>query len=156
MTCAWSSLPAFITAPEVIAALVGMATQSSVDGWYQALAKLRLNPPDWAIPTVWTLLYVAMGASLWLFLRAADARVARTGTILFAAQLAVNVSWKFVFVAASAIPAALGVIIVLMVLIAATIVTFARASTWAATLLWPYLAWVAFAGYLLAETGRLN
>lgn len=156
MTRAWWSLPAFIAAPVVIAALVGMAAQSGVDGWYQALEKPRLSPPDWAFPTVWTLLYAAMGASLWLFLRAANGGVARTGAILFAAQLAVNLSWRFVFFAANSIPAALGVIIVLMVLIAATIVTFSRASTWASTLLWPYLAWVAFASYLVVEIWRLN
>ena len=65
--------------------------------WYQALAKPPWTPPDWLFAPVWAVLYVAMGVAAWRVWRARGFATARGALSLFAAQLALNAAWSWLF-----------------------------------------------------------
>ena len=111
----------------------------------------QLHTPSWAPPAsvfgpVWTALYALMGIAAWLVWRSpCPKRVALT---LFAAQLAANALWSWLFFAWHQGALATAEVLILLALILATIVAFRRVSALAALLLVPYLLWVAFASAL--------
>lgn len=111
----------------------------------------QLNKPSWAPPPavfgpVWTVLYSLMGVSAWLVWRAP--RRNRAALALFAAQLAANALWSWLFFAWHRGALAVVDVLLLLVLIAATIRAFGQSSRLAASLLVPYLLWVGFASAL--------
>ena len=134
-----------------------MLTMSGVTDWYSTLNKPWFTPPDYVFGPVWTVLYILMGISLYLVLSQGwENETVKTGSILFAAQLGVNLLWSLIFFGLHSPPAALACIVVLLALIIATIMTFYRVSKPAAVLLVPYLAWVCIATALNAGVVLLN
>jgi translocator protein len=75
---------------------------------------------------------------------------------LWSLQLALNLTWSFLFFGARLIGAALAEIAVLLAAIVATLVLFWRVDRASGLLLVPYAAWVAFATVLTAAIWRLN
>ena len=75
------------------------------------------------------------------------ARRPATGLLLtlYSLQLAVNLAWSWLFFGAHSAGWALADITLVVLLVAATTVAFARVSRLAGRLFMPYLAWVAFA-----------
>ncbi len=65
--------------------------------WYRQLAKPPLNPPAWVFGPVWTLLYILMGVSAWLVWLRPGLPAARIPLLLFAAQMALNGAWSWIF-----------------------------------------------------------
>jgi benzodiazapine receptor len=122
--------------------------------WYAALAKPAWTPPNWLFGPVWTALYVMIAVAGWLVWR----RESRVGTplVLWGVQLALNGVWSWLFFGLERPGLAALDILVLLVLIAATALAFARVSRIAALLLVPYLAWVSFASALNIAIWRLN
>ncbi len=148
-----------------ISALGRLATADAVRTWYPTLAKPAFTPPDIAFPIVWTILFVLMAVALWLMWRAAAASAGgwRAGLIaawpafaLFGLQLALNLGWSVLFFGMQMIGAALIEIVVLLAVLAATALAFARHSRLAALLLVPYMAWGAFATVLTFTIWRMN
>ena len=134
-----------------------MLTMSGVTDWYSTLNKPWFTPPDSVFGPVWTILYILMGISLYLVLSQGwENETVKTGSILFGAQLGVNLLWSLIFFGLHSPPAALACIVVLLALIIATIMTFHRLSKPAAVLLVPYLAWVCIATALNAGVVLLN
>lgn len=120
-----------------------------------------LDKPDWAPPArvfgpVWTVLYVAMAIAAWLVWRERGFARARGALGLFIVQLAANALWSWLFFAWHRGAWAFADILVLLALLVATIVAFARIRKAAAWLLAPYLAWVSFAAFLNYSVWRLN
>lgn len=125
--------------------------------WFASLAKPALFPPTWAFGVVWTALFTMMGVAVYLVAReGVDHRKVRLALGLFGLQFLFNVAWTPVFFAFQQPLAALGIIAVLDVLVAVTIVAFARVERLAATLLVPYLAWALFATLLNYQFWALN
>lgn len=121
----------------------------------------QLVQPSWAPPAtvfgpVWTFLYIVMALSAWLVWRQGGWRSNRTALGLYVAQLVVNVLWSWLFFAWKLGGAAFADILVLLVLIVATMLAFARRRALAAWLLLPYLAWVSFATALNHAVWQLN
>lgn len=133
------------------------ATTSSLETWYRTLDKPAFSPPDWLFGPVWTILFTAMGVSLYLVWSQGlgDGRV-RIAIAAFALQLVLNVLWSFLFFAQQSPPAAFIEIMILWAAILATIVLFWRVSVVTGALLIPYLLWVSFAGVLNFFIWRLN
>jgi tryptophan-rich sensory protein len=80
----------------------------------------------------------------------------RLALVAYAVQLALNLSWSFVFFGARLIGPALAVIAALLAAILANAYLFWRIDRVAGALLLPYAAWVSFAALLNAALWRLN
>jgi benzodiazapine receptor len=137
--------------------LVGVSgaalTAGSVHSWYPALHRPPGTPPDWLFAPTWTTLYVLIGIAAWLvWQRGGPTRVLR----LWGWQLAANALWAPVFFGMRSLPGGLVVLVMLLVLAAATIAGFARLRPLAAWLMAPYLAWCCYAAYLNAGFWWLN
>lgn len=152
----WGALGLFLLVCLGVAGLGGAITSSSVGTWYQEIEKPIFTPPAWVFGPVWTILYVSMAVAAWRVWRKTGLREGRWPLGLFAAQLALNLAWSFIFFGAREPGWALIDLIVLWVLIAMTTSAFWKLDTWAGVLLLPYLVWVSFAGMLNAAIVRLN
>jgi len=139
-------------------ALIGWLLAAYAAGAVGAVASVdaasfyaQLNKPSWAPPAgvfgpVWSVLYALMGISAWLVGREPGPK--RTAFALFAAQLAANSLWSWLFFAWHRGALAAAEVLILLALIVATVIAFSRRSRAAALLLVPYLAWVGFASAL--------
>lgn len=142
--------------PVFVAAALGGWASASAASFYGALNQPQWAPPGWLFGPVWSVLYALMALSAWLVWRAHGWVAARGPLLLFLAQLILNALWSWLFFAWHLGAAALVDIALLLVLIVATIVGFWRLHRIAAVLLWPYLAWVAFASVLNYAVWSLN
>ncbi|HLL14257.1 MAG TPA: TspO/MBR family protein [Pyrinomonadaceae bacterium] len=138
------------------AAVVGsLYTTPAIPTWYASLQKPAWNPPNWVFGPAWTLLYLMMAVAVWLVWRerGLTAGVALT---LFAVQLILNAFWSVIFFGWRRPDLALVEIFFLWAAIFATMLAFWRISQFAAWLMWPYLLWVTFAGFLNLAIWKLN
>jgi benzodiazapine receptor len=141
----------------VAAAVGSVFTGLSVNTWYAGLAKPPFTPPGWFIGTVWTVLYLLMGISLFLVLEEDRRRPAvRRGISLFALQLGLNVLWSFLFFGLRSPFLAFIGILLLWGSVAVTLFQFLKISRASAILLIPYLLWVTVAACLNAGILLLN
>jgi len=141
-----------------LAAFIGsIFTTPNVPTWYATLARPSFAPPDWVFAPVWTTLFTLMGISAYLVWREGtdDPRV-KVGLMVFALQLALNVTWSAAFFGLRSPLAGLVVIVPLWALIALNIQKFRAVSQTAAALLLPYIIWVSFATVLNFAIWRLN
>ena len=146
-----------ILIPLVSGAVIGVLTMSGVTDWYTTLNKPWFTPPGYVFGPAWTVLYILMGISLYLVvIQGWENETVKTGIILFAAQLGVNLLWSVIFFGLHSPLGGLACIVILLALIVATIITFYRLSKPAAVLLVPYLAWVCIATALNAGVVLLN
>lgn len=133
-----------------------LAPSGDENAWYQALVKGPANPPNWAFPVAWTILYIMLGLALAMVINARRARGRGLALLFFVVQLALNLAWTPLFFGARRIDASLLLIVALFVTALATCVLFGRVRRTAGWLLVPYLAWIAFAGAILWDIKRLN
>jgi tryptophan-rich sensory protein len=146
----------FVALCLAIGALGASVVATSVDTWYADLAKPSFTPPDQVFGLVWTVLYLMMAVAAWRVWRGADRDTRRGPLTLFALQLALTLGWTVVFFGLQKIGAALATIVVLDVGVVVTTLAFRTVDRWAALLMMPYLAWVAFATVLNIAIWRLN
>jgi len=134
-----------------------VATAPSIPTWYATLNKPFFTPPNWLFAPVWVTLYTLMGISAFLVWRKglSDQHV-RTGLIIFAVQLILNVLWSAVFFGLRSILAGLIVIAILWIAILLTILNFYKTSKTAGLLLIPYILWVSIAASLNFSVLLLN
>jgi tryptophan-rich sensory protein len=137
-------------------ALIGVVTQGGDSLWYASLNKPAWTPPSWVFAPVWTTLYAAMGLTAWLVWREGGWKRQSVPLAMFVAQLTLNFSWSLIFFSLREIVWALVDIVALWLLIALTMLVFARVNRAAAWLLAPYLAWVSFATALNAAIVWMN
>lgn len=124
--------------------------------WYNNLNKPLLNPPAEIFAPVWTVLYIMIFISLFLFLKGGMNKSKILPLIFFIIQLILNFSWSGVFFGLKNINAALIIIAFMWLFILLTVLTFKKHSKAASWMLVPYLLWVSFAFYLNFEYTRLN
>ena len=150
----WRSLILLFVTTLGIGALVGFLTQRD-SSFYEELIKPSFAPPAWLFPVAWSLLYTAMAISMWFVLRAQGRdRFILLG--LYAAQLAVNLFWPFLFFTQQALGLAFFWLILLWALAAIMLYQFFRESRVAGWLLVPYQLWLTFAAVLNFTLARLN
>jgi len=152
----YTALALFIALNVAISALGGWATAGSVGTWYLTLDKPPFNPPNWIFAPVWSALYLMIAIAGWRAWRRSAGAQRRLALTAYAVQLALNLSWSFVFFGARLIGPALAVIAALLVAIVANAFLFWRIDRAAGALLLPYAAWVSFATLLNAALWRLN
>ncbi len=124
--------------------------------WYDALIKPAIQPPGWAFPVAWSILYALLGIALAMVLNARGNRYRGYAVALFAVAFAANLAWSPLFFAAHQVLAAFFLILFMLVLAIATTIAFGRVRTAAAWLMLPYLLWLSFASILNWQTHVLN
>ena len=135
----------------------GLIANTGMNAWFDALNKPSWNPPAFLFAPVWTFLYLLMGISLWLIWKSAAPVAQKSNAIiLFSLQLFLNFWWSIIFFKFHSPAFALVDIILLLILILFTIISFSKLSKPAAWLLVPYIAWVSFATILNYSIWVLN
>lgn len=135
--------------------LSGIVTKQAIPDWYNHLNLPPGTPPNLAFPIVWTILYTFMAISLTL-LWSSQTLDKQKAFLFFFLQLFLNFSWSWIFFGLKSPGSAFLVLALLWLAIAATIYLFKRHTTVGALLLFPYLAWVTYAGYLNLSIWILN
>ena len=106
---------------------------------------------------VWTVLFVLMGTASYIVLETpSQAEVKERAFKAYFIQLGFNFLWSIIFFSLGAYEIAFAWLLGLLALITVTAVRFYRISRPAGLLLLPYIAWVAFAGYLNLAIAYLN
>ena len=139
------------------AGLGAAVSGGSEDVWYFALEKPGLTPPDIIFAIIWPILFVlmALGAIL-VRIKAGSFAACSAALGLYFSQLALNLSWSWLFFGFHEVLISMVVLAALWIAIALMIRAFARHSRAAAIMQVPYLLWVSFAGYLNGSILFLN
>lgn len=141
---------------EAVSVLIGLGTQSNVDGWYAGLVQPSFTPPNIAFPIMWSILYAMIAAAgyyIW------QARTQPGGTLrlqLFVAYMALNWSWSFIFFTLHQLLLGFIWIIVIDVLAMVLIAVSWQRVRRAALLMIPPLGWTLFAAVLNGAYWWLN
>jgi len=136
------------------AAVTGVFVQTG--GWYAELAKPAWNPPGWLFGPVWTVLYAMMAVAAWLIWLRGGWKMQRRALGLYLVQWALNALWTPIFFGMQRPGLAFAEIILLLVAICATLVSFWRISRVAGVLLLPYTLWTSFAAVLNFAIWQMN
>ena len=114
-----------------------------------------LSPPDWLFPVVWTALYALMSVAAYLVFISND--IDRGNALrLYLLQVLVNVLWPLFFFRLGWRLFAFVWLLLLLALVILTAIRFKPISRTAWYLLFPYIAWLVFAGYLNLSIYLLN
>lgn len=128
--------------------MLGSLGSDTNSDWYRELAKPSWQPSGAVFAPVWTVLYVLIAIAATLATRDVPSPRRRLVVGLFAANLALNVAWTWIFFKGHS-PVGAGIeILFLLATILGLIGLVAPHNRRAALLLAPYLAWVAFATVL--------
>ncbi len=152
----WPMLLVFLVACFGAAGIGSALTTSSLTDWYPTLAKPSFNPPNWIFGPVWTVLYLMMAVAGWLAWRVGPPPSATIVWTAYVTQLALNTAWSGIFFYLHSPGWACLELMLLWLAIVTTMVLFYRRSSVAAWMLFPYLAWVSFAGVLNFSIWQLN
>ena len=125
-------------------------------GWYAELAKPTWNPPGWVFGPVWTVLYIMMAVAAWLVWKQGGWKAQRGPLTLYLVQWVLNTLWTPLFFGLQRPGLAFAEILVLIVALYATLVTFWRVRPAAGLLLVPYTLWTTFAAILNFTIWRMN
>jgi translocator protein len=124
-------------------------TFKSIPTWYPGLKKPKYTPPDKVFGPIWTALYLLMGISVYLiWQKGLPNDGVLIAFIIFWVQLILNALWSIIFFGMKSKGGGVITIIILWFLILAEIITSFQVSSWAGTLLIPYIIWVSIASYL--------
>lgn len=127
------------------------------DAWFRNLEKPSWQPPDWAFPVVWMVLYALNAFSGWLVWKIAGFEgIGLLAMLVYGVGLVINASWSAVFFGLKRLYWAKVTASVLWVAVALQIIVFSQVSQLAALLLIPYLVWVMIATALSSAVWRLN
>jgi translocator protein len=139
------------------AALLGGLGSAGSAEFYALLDKPGWAPPAGLFGPAWSVLYVMIAVAGVLVMRRwhEDSRVP-SAMRLYAAQLALNALWPWLFFDRRLGGAAFVEILVFWVLLVLTVGAFARIHRTAAALLVPYLGWVSYAAALTWAVWRRN
>jgi tryptophan-rich sensory protein len=106
------------------------------------------SPPAWIFAPVWTILYILMGISAFLVWKLKDQKDIKKPLIFFSIQLALNFLWSIIFFGLGQHLWAFVEIVILLIMIIVTTVSFSKISKVSAYLMIPYILWVSFASIL--------
>jgi tryptophan-rich sensory protein len=95
--------------------------------WYLTLKRSKLNPPQWVFPIVWTILYIMIAASGFIYLNKTGLTYSH-GLLCSCLQIFLNVIWTPLFFWKKLITLALIDLILLWITVAVTIYLFYQQS----------------------------
>lgn len=123
---------------------------------YSTFNKPPLAPPGWLFGAVWPVLYLLIAIAVYIIYQQPQTLDSKKAIQLYWVQLFVNFLWPIVFFRFNLYEGAVGVIILLDILVAITMVRFYQIKKTAGYLLAPYLLWILFATYLNIGIALLN
>ncbi len=138
--------------PLVLGGVVGLIISSSID--YKFLIKPPLAPPSYFFPIAWTVIYLMMGISYFLFSKKEDYRLIEK--FLYYFQLFVNLTWSIFFFLLKWRFFSILWIFFLDILVFKMIQMFFKDNKIASYLNIPYFLWILFATYLTIGIYLLN
>lgn len=148
------ALMVFVAA-NFVAALSGATFKP--DQWFRDLNKPSWQPPDWAFPVVWMVLYSINAASGWLVWETTGFEgPGLLAMAVYGVGLMLNASWSYIFFGLKRLDWAKTSAGLLCLAVALQIIVFLPISQLAGLILLPYLAWVMVAAVLSATVLRLN
>ena len=151
----WVPVAVAAVAATCVAALGAAATD--IGPWYQRLHEPALKPPDWLFGPAWTLIYALTAvAGVLSWHNAGNADMRRRILLLFATNALLNVGWSELFFSARRPDWALIEVVPFWLSIVVLAAAVWPASRRASLVLLPYVAWVAFAGWLNLRVVQLN
>lgn len=118
---------------------------------YSVMYQPPFSPPGWVFPIVWNFLFLLMGLSSYIVYNSKN-KNKQFALILYSLQLIFNFGWSILFFKFNAYWCSFLWLFILWVLIYSTLKSFNSVSSIAGKLLFPYLIWVTFAGYLNLAT----
>ena len=142
--------------PVVLGSLIGLLISNYID--YNTLIKPPLAPPKLLFPIAWTIIYLLMGISYYLYKKDIQEETETTKkiTIVYYLQLFINLLWSIIFfILKNRLLASLWIII-LDLLVIYLIYLFFKEKKISAYLNIPYLLWILFATYLTMGIYLLN
>lgn len=137
----------------VIGGLVGFFISGNID--YTSLNQPPFAPPKILFPIAWTILYLLMGISYYLFQKNTKTEN-KQEAIVYYVQLFVNALWSIIFFVWKWRLFAIIWIVLLDLLVLLMIGLFYRKVKISAYLNIPYLLWILFATYLTIGIYLLN
>ncbi len=137
-----------ILLPVLVGLLAGLLISGKTDV-YEVFIKPPFSLPGSLFGVAWTVLYLLMGAALFLFRKNAPTKTdLNEGNLLFYTQLLLNFLWPILFFRLQLPLAAFFELILLFVFIALTTAKFYQTNKIAGVLMLVYLLYVLYAGYL--------
>lgn len=148
MKIQWKKLLIAVAIPLAVGGLSALISSGAMKAFGE-LDQPPLSPPGWLFPVAWTILYVLMGIASYRIFVAADFEDKKKNALfVYLLQLVFNFFWTIIFFNFEAYLFAFFWLLILWALIFVTFLRFRNIDSTAALMLLPYLAWVAFAGYL--------
>ncbi|MEL7429303.1 MAG: TspO/MBR family protein [Pseudomonadota bacterium] len=125
--------------------------------WYEDLKKPTWQPPKWAFPVVWTILYVLNAIAGWIVWASVGfSGLGMVAMIVYVGSLALNAAWSWLFFGKKDMRLALWEAVALWLSVALQILLFYQIDPLAGLILIPYLCWVSVAVFLNKTLIRLN
>ncbi|MDJ0614968.1 MAG: TspO/MBR family protein [Rhizobiaceae bacterium] len=125
--------------------------------WYEELRKPSWQPPNWAFPTVWSVLYLLNAIAGWMVWKVAGIEgIGFLALSVYVVSLVFNAAWSAIFFGMKRMRLALLEAGLLWASVALQIYLFLQIDSAAGLILFPYLAWVSIAFWLNRTMLRLN
>ena len=137
--------------PIILGSLVGFVINGYID--YNSLAKPFLAPPSWIFPVMWSIIYLLMGISYYIYRKDDEDTIV---SIIYYIQLFVNLLWSIIFFVFKFRLFACIWIVLLDVFVLFMVYLFWNKKRLSAYLNIPYMLWILFATYLTIGIYLLN
>ena len=142
----------YLTFPLILGIISVLITNNSID--YSNIVKPPFSPPGIVFPIVWTILYILIGLSYYLYKKNVETNIVEEITYYF--LLFLNFTWTIIFFTLKLRFTAIIWILALSISIYTLITLFIQKYKLSAYLLIPYLIWCLFATYLTIGIYLLN
>lgn len=142
----------YLFLPIIIGGVCGFLIRNSID--YSSLIKPLFAPPKILFPIAWTIIYLLMGISYYIYKK--EYRENNIVDFIYYLQLIVNFFWSIIFFLLKARLFAAIWIILLDILVAILLYYFLKKKKISFYLNIPYMVWILFATYLTIGIYILN
>ncbi|MEM8650643.1 MAG: TspO/MBR family protein [Pseudomonadota bacterium] len=125
--------------------------------WYEALVKPSWQPPNWAFPVVWSVLYVLNAIAGWLvWSETGFSGAGQLALIVYGVSLILNAAWSAIFFGMKRMQLALWEAILLWLSVLLQLILFIQIDQLSGLLTLPYIMWVSVAVWLNRTMLKLN
>ena len=139
----------YLFTPIILGSIVGLIIKNQID--YSILNKPPLSPPKILFPIMWSILYILMGLSYYIYIKNSNKE-----NKYYYIQLIFNLLWPILFFMLKKRFLSIIWILILNALIVITILSFKNKSKKASYILIPYFLWTLYATYLNIGIYLLN